>query len=43
MFADQDDAEKAVSALPGARRSNWIVVQFAPDALTSSLDAQRWS
>lgn len=36
MFADQDDAEKAVSALPDARRSNWIVVQFVPEALSSA-------
>lgn len=36
MFADQDDAKKAVNALPDARRSNWIVVQFAPEALSSA-------
>jgi hypothetical protein len=35
MFADQDDAKKAVNALPDARRSNWIVVQFAPEELSS--------
>ncbi|MFI6428331.1 hypothetical protein [Promicromonospora sp. NPDC050880] len=36
MFADQDDAKKAVNVLPDARRSNWIVVQFAPEALSSA-------
>jgi hypothetical protein len=36
MFADQDDAKKAVNALPDARRSNWIVVQFAPETLSSA-------
>jgi hypothetical protein len=36
MFADQDDAKKAGNALPDARRSNWIVVQFAPGVLSSA-------
>ncbi|MGW2094189.1 hypothetical protein [Promicromonospora sukumoe] len=36
MFADQDDAEKAVNTLPDARRSNWIVVRFGPEELSSA-------
>ncbi len=36
MFAGQDDAKEAVNALPDALRSSWIVVQFAPEALSSA-------
>ncbi|MDR0960103.1 MAG: hypothetical protein LBM23_07100 [Propionibacteriaceae bacterium] len=36
MFDDEDDAERVTADIPGARRSNWIVVDFSPGLLAPS-------